>query len=142
MLLGWWFGAGTREAMSDRAMAASVERIQWKFAKIGINVSEAVADLSFTSDGLMQAVQLSEYDLQILQVYITAIRGECCVLSVMNNVRLSVRPFTVGNPTISTAEQVMTQTSRQNKPHCAVVNNFRRIGWLHLLDVGCDTGVK
>jgi hypothetical protein len=33
-------------------------------------------------------------------------------------------------------------TNRQNKPHCAVVNNFRRIGWFHLLDVGCDTGVK
>jgi hypothetical protein len=83
MLLGWWFGAGTREATSDRAMAASVERIQWKFAKIGINVTEAVSDLSFTSDGLMQTVQLGEYDLQILQVYITAIRGGYSVLSVL-----------------------------------------------------------
>jgi hypothetical protein len=36
----------------------------------------------------------------------------------------------------------MTLTSRQNKPPCAVVNNFRRIGWFHLLDVDCDTGVK
>jgi hypothetical protein len=33
-------------------------------------------------------------------------------------------------------------TNRQNKPHCAVVNNFRRNGCFHLLDVDCDTGVK
>jgi hypothetical protein len=106
MLLGWWFGAGTREAMSDRAMAASVERIQWKFAKIGINVSEAVSDLSFTSDGLMQAVQLSEYDLQTLQVYITAIRGGWSALSVLK------RCSTVN---LSLYGRKTRQSARQNK---------------------------
>jgi hypothetical protein len=77
MLLGWWFGAGTREAKSEVALAKSVQRIQLKFAKIGINVYVAVAGLSYTSDGLLQAVQLSEYDLQVLREYITAIRGGC-----------------------------------------------------------------